>query len=260
MRGSLALLVLVRVAAAEPVLRHEDVELARPELAALAATSYEQRGGAFVEAGRELRTYDAAGHVMRQEYRKDGKVIAAFDFTWDAQGRLASRKTRDGAGALVARTFSYTNDATGRIATRVMRDPAAPAGEYFRTVTTWAPDGSRTVVTSRHVPNEGPYVFTTEVFDAGGRLARSCLEHGGCSLYEYDAHDNLDRVRQQPHGGEHHYLDYENAYDSNGRLVKRRVGGTITSYRTNARGDVVETLASSPGSPARKTVYAYTYR
>ncbi len=247
MRVFAIVLVLVsRVALAQ--MPHEDVERVRPELK-------EMRSSTTVDGKatqREVRTYDASGHVVRQVFTKpDGSLIAAWDFTWDAGGRLAMRKT---AGA--TRMFTYRLDANGRIAERIMRDPSAPVGELYRDEYTYAPDGSVTIQTYRHYPKEGPYRSDVEVHDAKGRIDRRCYEHGGCSMYEYDAHGMISRVREQPKGDDHHYRVHTNTYDAAGRLVKRVIGGTEQTFTYNARGDVSEVIAKS----GARTLYTYDYR
>ena len=256
-----AVVLLGGTAAAGDGLPQEDPELARPELRSLSSTTYEPSGGKLGEKARELRTYDAKGHPIRLDYQKpDGTPITFYEWTWDADGRLASRKTRDGDGKLVARTFAYKLDTKGRVVERTMRDPSAPAGEFYLDSYTYAADGSYAVQTERHYPREGPYRSDSQTFDAKGRMTMQCAEHGGCSMIEYDANGQISRIRQQLQGGEHYYLVYETTYDAGGRITKRVIGGTETTYTYNARGDVIEAVHRVAGNITSKTVYTYVYR
>jgi YD repeat-containing protein len=242
-------------------LRQDDPELPRPELRSMSSTTYEPSGGKLVETTRALLTYDAKGHAIRLDFKRpDGTPITFYEWTWDTAGRLASRKTRDRDGKLVARTFAYKLDSKGRVVERTLRDPSAPAGEFDLDSYTYAADGSYTVQTERQYPKEGPYRSDSQTFDAMGRMTRQCAEHGGCSMIEYDANGQISRVREQLQGGEHYYRVYETTYDAGGRIAKRVVGGTETSYAYNARGDVVEAVHELAGNITSKTVYAYVYR
>jgi YD repeat-containing protein len=242
-------------------LRHEDPELPRPDLRALSSTSYEPSGGALVATARELRTYDAKGHALRREYKKiDGTPIIFCEWTWDGDGRLAVRKTRNGDGKLVTRTFAYKLDSAGRVVERTMRDPSAPAGELDLDRFTYAADGGYAIQRERHHPKEGPYRSDSQTFDAKGRMTTTCAEHGGCEMIEYDANGEVSRIRHQARDGEHQYLHYETTYDAAKQIVKRVIGGTATTYRYNARGDVIEAVHELAGKVTGKTVYTYTYR
>lgn len=256
-----AVVLIGGTASAGDGLRHEDPELPRPELRSLSSTTYEPSGGKLVETMRELRTYDPKGHAIRLDYKKpDGTPVNFYEWTWDADGRLTSRKTRDGDGKLVARTFAYKLDSKRRVAERTMRDPSAPAGEFYLDSYTYAADGSYAVQTERHYPKEGPYRSDSQTFDAKGRMTRQCAEHGGCSMIEYDANGEIARIRQQVQGGEHYYLVYETTYDAAKRIAKRVIGGGETTYTYNARGDVIETVHKLAGNVTSKTVYTYAYR
>jgi YD repeat-containing protein len=264
LRWLIVLLLVPAIASASPLLRHDDPELVRPELRALTATMFEPRAGKLVETARQLRTYDAGGHLTRLEHRQpDGTLVAAQDDTWDPQGRLASRTSRDATGRTETRTFTYQVDAAGRITERILRDPTKPAGEYLRDQYVWAPDGSHTITTYRHYPAEGPYRSDVQVFDRQGRLERDCAEHGSCAMLEYDARGGISRIRQQT-AEEHHYLVYETTYDAAGRITRQILGGTDTTYRWNSRGDVSEVtaraIAAQGGAITQQTVYRYTYR
>jgi YD repeat-containing protein len=258
---AVTILLIGGTASARDGMRHEDPELPRPELRSLSATTYEPSGGKLVETMRELRTYDAKGHAIRLDYNKpDGTPITFYERTWDADGRLASVRTRDGDGKLVARTFAYKLDSAGRVVERTMRDPSAPAGEFYLDVYTYAADGSYVVQTERHYPTQGPFRSDMQAFDAKGRMTRQCAEHGGCSMIEYDANDQISRIRQQRKDGEHHYVVYDTTYDAAKRITKRVIGGTETTYLYNARGDVIEAVHKLAGNVTSKTVYTYVYR
>jgi len=267
MLSSARIVVMVAVlghAATADSLRHEDAELVRPELVAFTAITYEPVGGKLVATARESRAYDRAGRITRQEHRdRAGKLVVAYDFTWDAKNRLLKRRYVDNTGRRDARIFTYKTDATGRITERAMRDPSKAPGEFIRDDFLWEPSGRRTEQSYRHYPKEGPYRSGSKVYDGRNRLERSCSEAGGCEMYEYDANGEVSRIRQQ-HGPDHAYLVYENTYDASGRLVRRILGGTDSTFRWNARGDVVEVvdkeIASQGGRLKRKTVYTYRYR
>src|SRR5215468_9995766 len=124
---TIALVALQAPSPAGPLLRNEDPELVRADLRSMTARTYERRAGKLVEVAREVRTYDANGHVKRDEKRKpDGSVVVAYDYAWNANGQLVSRTYRDATNRTESRTFTYTLDGNGRVAQRIMRDPTAP--------------------------------------------------------------------------------------------------------------------------------------
>lgn len=258
-----ALLLLVPSLAFANPLRHEDAERVRPELISAVIVHYVPKSSGFVEEAREVRSYDATGHIVRQEHKKpDGSLVGGVDFVWDAQGRITSHTYKDETKRIERRDFTYKVDAKGRV-TEILRDPAKPAGEYIRYVYLYEADGSHKIQSSRHYAKEGPYTSNHELVDAQGRTTVSCREHGGCDMYEYDAHGVLDRIRQQTKA-EHHYLTFETTYNATGQ-VATRIFGTIQSvYSWNARGDVAEivqnVIASQGGALRAKTVYTYKYR
>ncbi|MEO8703949.1 MAG: hypothetical protein ABI867_28120 [Kofleriaceae bacterium] len=240
-------------------LRHDDAERVRPELVTMTVVTT-----AGKVTSRETRAYDATGHITRHEHHDGtGTLIVAYDYAWDAQGRMLSRTYRDNTKRVEVRTFTYTLDAKGRIAERVMHDPTKDPKELIRYEYTWEPSGRHTEQSYRHYPKEGPYRSSSEIYDAANRLERSCFEHGGCSMYEYDTHGNVDRVREQ-NTESHHYRSYENTYDTGGMLTRRIEGNSDSTYRWNTRGDVAEivtkTIASQGGAPQRKQVFTYRYR
>lgn len=260
----LVLALAASQAVAEPLLRHEDPEQVRPELTKLVAVRRVPKGDGWTEEAREIRTYDRTGHILRHEHRKpDGSLVVSYDFAWDAAGRLTSRVYKDHTRRTERRDFSYSLDAQGRISARIMRDPSKPTGEYFRGEFLWRPDGTHDEVTWRHYPKEGPYHSHTAVFDAKGRLSRSCSEHSGCSMYEYDAKGTVFRVREQNRES-HHYRVYEPTYDAAGKLASRTIGNVVEHYTWNAHGDVAEIveriIATQGGAVRAKTIYTYTYR
>lgn len=262
--AQLVLWLVSRPALAEPLLRHEDAELVRPELAKLVAVRWVPKGSGFAEEARELRSYDSSGHILRHEHRKpDGSLLVSYDFTWDAAGRLRARTYKDHTRRVERREFTYQLDAQGRISVRIMRDPSKPPGEYFRTESLFRPDGTHEEVTWRHYPQEGPYRSETAVFDAKGRLSRRCPEHSGCSMYEYDAAGTVFRIREQSQKT-HHYLIYQPTYDAAGQLSTRTIGNIVEHYTWNARGDVTEIqeriIPAQGGALRAKTIYTYTYR
>ncbi len=249
-----------QLAFADPVLRHEDVEAVRAELRTMTGRTYEMKQGKLVETAREVRAYDRAGRIARHERRKpDGTIEVGVDYTWDANGRLATHAYRDHTGRTEVRTYAYKLDPSARILERTLRNPAAPAGEYLRDVYQWRTDGGRDVTTYRHYAKEGPYRSSTESYDAKNRLERACSEHGSCSMYEYDRHGDVTRIRQQT-ADDHHYLVFTSEYDPTGRLIKRVHGPSETRYVWSARGDIGEVITSQGKAVTMKTVYTYAYR
>lgn len=258
------LLLVPSIAVADPRLRHEDPQLVRPELKELVVVRSIPKGTGLVEESREIRLYDAKGHLTRHEHRKpDGSIVVAYDYQWDAQGRIASHTYKDQKRS-ERRDFTYKVDAQGRVIEKIMRDPAAPAGEYYRYESTWHAGGGRDERAYRHYPNGGPFEDGTEVFDASGRPARRCRGGGGCSLYEYDAHGNVSRVREQMRGDRHWYRSSEHTYDKANRVATREIGNRIESFTYNARGDVAEIaehlIPAQGGALQAKSTYTYRYR
>lgn len=262
MKLALLLLLLPSIAVANP-LRHEDALLVRPDLVSLTAARFVPKGSGLVEEAREIRTYDATGHLVRQEHQKpDGSLVVAIDYVW-AGGRIASHTYKDSTKRVERRDFTYKVDAQGRLAEKILRDPAKPAGEYIRYAYSYDADGSHRIQAYRHYPKEGPYQSDVELVDAQGRVSRSCREHGGCDMNEYDAHGALVRIRQQTKDT-HYYLSFETTYTAAGRVATRILGNTQSSYTWNARGDVAEivqrVIAAQGGALQAKTIYTYRYR
>ncbi|MFO0576562.1 MAG: hypothetical protein U1A78_21360 [Polyangia bacterium] len=259
LRIGLGLVLLLAAVAAEARPERGPDEL-RPDLRALTVRRYEPRGPreALTEVASERLTYDATGHLTEHVHRgPGGKLVVRTAYTWDRAGHLIETHYSDASGRVEIRKMTYRLDAAGRVLERELRNPAAPAGEVLRDVTTWSPDGSRTVQSFRHYATEGPYPEGSAAYDAAGRLLRSCTG-GHCSLYEYDEHGEISRIRQQSRET-HHYLVYESRFDAAGRLVRQRIGGTERTFRLNPRGDVVEELEDTGGRRAR-LVYTYEYR
>lgn len=235
----------------------------RPDLKAVRGVVSTLVGGKLVETGLELRTYDASGRLVRHESRERGTVKVVSTYTWDAAGRMRSSTYRDASGRKEVRELSYKLDAGGRVVERTLRDPSKPAGELIRYQYVWQPDGSHSEQAFRHYAKEGPYKSDVEVYDARGRLTRTCREHGGCNMIEYNAHGDIDRIRQQ-NAERHYYVVYDNTYDPGGHLVTQILGGTQSDYTWNARGDitgvVTRRIPAQGGAIERETVYTYEYR
>lgn len=259
MRLALVWLCISATAAADV----RDVMEVRPDLKAVRGTVWTPAGGKLVETGLELRTYDASGRLVRHESRERGAMKVSTTYTWDAAGRMRSSTYRDASGRKEVRELSYKVDANGRVVERTLRDPAKPPGELIRYQYIWQPDGSHSEQAYRHYAKEGPYRSDVQVFDARGRLTRDCAEHGGCDMIEYNAHGDIDRIRQQ-NAERHYYLVYDNTYDRTGHLATQILGGTQTDYTWNARGDIAEVVTrripAQGGAVERKTVYTYDYR
>jgi YD repeat-containing protein len=248
--------LLVTCALAANAFADDAEDTVRADLVRRQTTSYDASG---VKQSTAERSYDAAGHVERDVVRKaDNSLVVEWDYTWDGDGRLASRRYEDGTGRHEERRFTYKLDAQHRVVERVLVDPAAPAGEFLLDTITWRGDG-RDVETTRHYAHEGPYPSGTASYDASGHLTRQC-NSTSCEMFEYDAHGQIARVRVQPHDGEHSYRVYDHDYDRAGRVTRERVGGTETTFTYNERGDVVERRDSMAGSAASRTTYRYDYR
>jgi hypothetical protein len=253
MRVLVALAVLVSVAAAEPL---------RPDLKSRSGRTWEMTNGKLVEVARETRTFDAAGRIATDENRKpDGTLVVSYVYTYDAGGRVTKSVYKDSSGS-TERRVSYTVDAKGRITERKEWDPTKDPKEFYRYEYIWQADGSHSEQMYRHYPKEGPYRSSSEVYDAKGLKTRSCYEHGGCSMIEYDSHGEIDRIRQQT-SEEHYYLDYDSVYDVKGRLVKQTIGGTETEYTWGDKDIATVTTREIPkygGAVKTKTEYTYVKR
>lgn len=259
----LAIAMWMSAVSAEPLLRHEDPELVRPELSGLTAVHYVPQGSGWRVDAREVRVYDSTGHLTRHEHRKpNGALVVSYELTWNGQGRLASRRYTDHTKRIERREFTYKEDAQGRIVEKIMRDPSKPVGEFYRYEYTWEPDGSRTVRSYRHYPREGPYPDGSEAYDARGRLTRSCSQ-SHCEMIEYDGGGAILRIREQ-NQETHHYRHQHPTYDGAGKLATRTIGNIVSHFTWNARGDVAEiletTIPAQGGIVQGKTVYTYKYR
>ena len=261
MIGSMRTLAVLLACAATAHAAPNEPTVVRADLTSMSTRVWEMKAGKLVEVGRETRTYDATGHVVLDENRKpDGTLVVSVATTYDTGGRMTGTTYKDATRTIV-RTISYTVDANGRVTERVERDPSADPKEFRRYAYTWEP-GGHTEQAFRHYPKEGPYRSDSEVFDANGRLSRSCSEHGGCSMYEYDTHGEIARIRQQS-SETHYYLVYESTYDKSGRLAKQTIGGSDTEYTWTARDvstAIVRDIARYGGAVKTKTEYAYVYR
>lgn len=261
MRGAvLALLCMSSLAVAGGA---PDPTAVRPDVKAIRSTEWTPKNGKLVKTGENVWTYNADGRVVRMEKREGGKVTVSSELTYDTGGRVLSSTYRDKTGRKEVRQYTYKLDANGRIAESTLRDPSKPAGELIRYEYQWGADGSHTEQAFRHYAQGGPYRSDQKIFDAKERLTRNCYEHGGCSMIEYNAHGDIDRIRQQ-NKERHDYLVYENTYDKAGHLVVQILGGTQSEYTYDARGEMTEQLtrriAAQGGAVDSKVVYTYDYR
>ena len=230
---------------------HRDPERVRADLKSMMVRTYEMRNGKLVETGREQRTYDKAGQILAVEHRGAAKVIARLDYKW-SNGRIAKHVYSEPKGRRETRLMTYKVDANGRLIEKTLRDPAASNGERYVTTVTWDSDGSRIERTARHYTN--PYDSGSESYDKSGRLERDCTV-GSCQMLEYDAHGQVDRIRDQM-GEDHAYRDFTNTYDANGRLATQKTGVVETTFHYGANGEVTEETRSD----GTKTVYQYVRR
>lgn len=243
----------------QPDLR--DPKTLRAELRSVTVRHQEEKGarGELVDVAREQLVYDANGHLTQHERRGPaGQLVVRMEYVYDKSGRLSETRYRDSKGRVEIRRYTYKLDDKGRISERDLRNPASPAGEFHRDIYTWENDGGHTVRTYRHYAKEGPYPDGSTSFDGKGRLRRRCTG-AHCSMYEYDSHGEISRIREQ-NRETHHYRVHENRYDDGGRLVHQRVGGTETDFRHNSRGDIAEAKESLRGAPTRRLFYEYSYR
>jgi hypothetical protein len=255
-----SLLWLAESSGATPRIR--DPEVVRTDLRSVMVRRQEPKGarGAMVEVAREYLTYDASGHLTQHEHREaSGQMVVRMDYVFDKSGRLLETRYRDHKGRSEIRRYTYKLDDRGRISERDMRNPFAPPGEFHRDIYSWEGDGGHSVRKFRHYAKEGPYPDGFASFDGHGKARRHCTgEH--CSMYEYDGNGEVSRIREQDR--EHHfYRVHENSYDENGRLVRRRIGGSETTLRHNARGDIEEEQEKSlKGEATARLLYEYKYR
>jgi YD repeat-containing protein len=247
---ALAIVVLLASAARADEL-DEPVEARHPEWIERSAKTIDMRRRPI---STETWRYDAAGKLYTYTYDDDRGAVHDL-YTWDADGRLATHEQRTNT-RVERRDFTYKLDASGRVLVREIRDPAH-TDTFARETWTWSPDGSRTVARARVDSIGQSYADGNEVYDAAGRRTRDCIAHAGCSMYEYDAHGRVARVREQIAGGEHYYRVYERDYDGAGRLTREKVGGTETAFAYDARGDLTSSARLAAG--ALKTYTKYTY-
>jgi YD repeat-containing protein len=241
-------------------LPQRDPEADHPGVRSMTLVHHELEGKRLEKTHREIRTYDAAGHVTRIESRTPaGKSRGLSTYERDKHGRLTKRSHLWGSAKPIVRTFTYRIDGAGRILESIMRDPKARRGEHFRDSYRWNQDGSYSVQRYRHYDKEGPYKDDYKAYDAAGRLDRSCGASGFCEFIEYDAHGYVSRIRQQ-NRETHFYLVNVNRYDKQGRLVSRELGHGTTHFQWNARGDIAEERKERDGLVLSKVVYTYDYR
>jgi YD repeat-containing protein len=253
MRAAIAVICtlgLGHLAAAAPP---DDPDAPRPDLRAVTLRTYAAHHALRVV---EVRTYDAAGHLVDDLFRDDhGHALTHARQTFDAQGHLTRRQVDKRSWR-----FTTTLDGHGRIAELVTRDDGAPPGEDRQAVWTWEPSGGHAVRTYRRYAHEGPYPDRSEAYDAAGRETSSCdLANHVCAMTEYDDHGHVTRIRQQ-NAEQHQYLIFDNTHDAAGHLTEVRRGPETTTYTYDDHDDVIVARHTSGDGEASEADYAYDRR
>lgn len=170
--------------------------------------------------------HDLLGRETRIEHRvSSGETIAAFDYTYDDDGRVATQTTPEGTerygydadGQLVSveypdgsrETFEY--DAAGNRTARTRTGEGRTEyeiNEFNQVVSATAPDGR----------------ITRYEYDADGNLVRKTAPGVPAMVYAYDVQNRLVSVREESAGG----LDWSCAYDVFGNRVRVTENGQIT--------------------------------
>lgn len=186
--------------------------------------------------------HDLLGRETRIEHRgPGGETIAAFDYTYDDDGHVATQNTAEGTeryeydadGQLVAveypdgnrETFEY--DAAGNRTARTRTGEGRTEyeiNEFNQVVSATAPDGG----------------VTRYEYDADGNLVRKAAPNAPAMVYGYDIRNRLVSVREEVAGG----LDWSCAYDVFGNRV-----------RVTENGQTTERLYSPDGLPSVAAEY-----
>ncbi len=163
--------------------------------------------------------YDAAGRVATITHRQSGTEVAAYVYTYDANGNRLEETRTSGAGTRIS-TYSY--DVDDRLtATEVVGEDAVR---------------TRTIYTLDDVGNR-----LTEV------VTRNSTTVANLS-YDYNERHQLDSSSDSVGSVS---TDYD--YDANGNLIREQTGAQITTYRINPQ-DRIATLTGPAGPPVD---YAY---
>ncbi|MFH1469803.1 MAG: MopE-related protein [Pseudomonadota bacterium] len=192
--------------------------------------------------------YDSRGFLASEEHSFGGAVVARFDYTRDALGRITERYEEvDGT----VHTWAYVYDSLGRLET-VDLDGAAYADYSYDA------DGNRTSISD-------PSVAATATFDAQDRMLSqgsttftwnddgtlaSQTDASGTTTYDYDAGGGL-RSATLPDGT---LLEY--VIDGLGRRVGKLVDGALEqAFLYSGQLQIVAELDGS-GALVSRFVYA----
>ncbi|WP_079147676.1 RHS repeat-associated core domain-containing protein [Streptomyces thermolilacinus] len=226
-----------------------------------------------VTGARTVMSYDAAGRVTAEEYRRptaDGSGWSAEGtraYTYDALGRLAEDRTVSSAGTTPLARLAYGYDADGRLVRKETEGTAGPG------VQTYAYDLAGRMTSATNGATTTPYAWDA----AGNRTLagaaaaaqydeRNRLLSDGTSTYTYTARGTLASV--QPSGGSARTLTFDAferkvadgtatyLYDSLDRMASR--DGTAFVYDGGSNNLVSDGASSYTRTPGGTLVAAAT--
>jgi RHS repeat-associated protein len=246
----------------------------------------------YVDAIREVRTFDALENVSRSVYDSEGNLVTRIDsegrvlqFAYDSSGRLTRRWSEDG---LVDSSFTYelgnlpSSSAEGTIkydwdydqAGRMIRNRQVVAGES-RSIEYKYDDAGRMV--SKTMDNRWwmRYVFDSSFlparvefpnntiqldYDASGRLVEETWQDGGRSSYRYSSDGSLSKIESWDDTGAL-VLSQSFERDSRKRPIRetRRLGSAdatyVYHYDALDRLIRIESIKGGLTAPFRQYVY-----
>ena len=246
----------VAAPAAKPVMNEERDTAVHPHLKSFTTKTVE--GGK--ETFKEVHTFDADGRIKKLEVYKDGALLDTTEFTWDANGHLTKRSTKDDSGAVTKHEYTYTLDASGRIGTMT-------EGTHTDTYR-WDAKGGHEVTSTR--TDGGKTVFEmSEAFDATDHVIKRCTSTAmvttavaakkSCEVRTYDKHGQVTQISSQPANASHPTKKLTNTYDKAGHLAKSveaGADGAVKSFTWNDTGDLA-TVTEVLGGETTVTTFSY---
>ncbi len=171
--------------------------------------------------------YDADGNVTQiQDLNADGSVASYYDYTYNANGLVATEDTSDGnwaygydaSGELIDADFVSTNGTIANQSISYVYDAAG--NRVSQTI-----NGVTMYYTTNALNQYTAVGGTTYTYDADGNMTGE-ISSAGTTTFSYNADNQL--VSENGPDGKYQY-----AYDALGNLVSETENGVTTNYVNN---------------------------